>query len=822
MWRSVTWARSIAFLSCAMVSAVGEPEPLSPIKLISVPYGSDGRPIRDAVAKTSTTAQITCGKVVETQFLDASSFGFSDSYADPRLSLRGRAPVVFESGPLDVRVWTSAQGLPANKIRALRQTRDGFLWLGTVGGLVRFDGSKFETFDEANTPEMRRHGSVGRVLHEDDEGSLWIGTKRGMLRRKGNAFVPFEGQEAMRGRLINAIIDRTPMGLWIAHDGGVCRLDESGVTDLELEDVGRPLCLLEEGASTLWIGSSLNLFECNRSDFRIERSIFLEAYDSDVSGKTTDLMLDRRNQLWIARRKGVWRLDAARQRLSKIEALPKPSSEPGQSRFASDHLGRIWATNSYGEGIGVFQATSPSGRWIELPGLTATYAMHVCADGAAWIGTREGLLRVRGQAFGSVRIEANTAALNAPIHAITQTPDGRLWFRTPSSFGSWSGKTLWVCHQTGGHYRFWPIAVSGESAWTAHSQGGIFKLPNYLETPIADTSIDPEYSEIGAVSRLVSGSLDSLWICAEAGLYRLWCQDSRLERVANTDGLVINVMHETEAGSFWVGGPQGLRCLKDGKLVAVELGNGEHIEITAMFRSRDGQFWVGTVRGLAVYDERTSALRFFDESINLPKTSISGIFEDDRGRIWLNHDAGVSSVAITDLDQSKRDFQDWCDVTTFGVSDGLPGLNTSPYESTVVRGNDGRLWFVKDRGLAVVDSFNATSAQRPIIHLEEVTSDNLPVVLGAETQTKFRAPSRLSFRFSVASLQSSGEAMVQYQLENHDLTWQDAGKSRQVTYDYLGPDDYRFRIRARNHRGLWSHESEGFDARSEEPAVDSP
>ena len=521
-------------------------------------------------------------------------------------------------------------------------------------------------------------------------------------------------------------------------------------------------------------------------------------------------MLDRRNQLWIARRKGVWRLDAARQRLSKIEALPKPSSEPGQSRFASDHLGRIWATNSYGEGIGVFQATSPSGRWIELPGLTATYAMHVCADGAAWIGTREGLLRVRGQAFGSVRIEANTAALNAPIHAITQTPDGRLWFRTPSSFGSWSGKTLWVCHQTGGHYRFWPIAVSGESAWTAHSQGGIFKLPNYLETPIADTSIDPEYSEIGAVSRLVSGSLDSLWICAEAGLYRLWCQDSRLERVANTDGLVINVMHETEAGSFWVGGPQGLRCLKDGKLVAVELGNGEHIEITAMFRSRDGQFWVGTVRGLAVYDERTSALRFFDESINLPKTSISGIFEDDRGRIWLNHDAGVSSVAITDLDQSKRDFQDWCDVTTFGVSDGLPGLNTSPYESTVVRGNDGRLWFVKDRGLAVVDSFNATSAQRPIIHLEEVTSDNLPVVLGAETQTKFRAPSRLSFRFSVASLQSSGEAMVQYQLENHDLTWQDAGKSRQVTYDYLGPDDYRFRIRARNHRGLWSHESEGF------------
>src|SRR6185295_4263152 len=205
--------------------------------------------------------------------------------------------------------WDGENGLPANKVESLRQTRDGYLWIGTAGGLARFDGVRFTVFNDANTPEMQKNGNIGRALFEDDHGTLWVGTERGMLRYANGQFGGFAGQDEVRGQDVRAFAPRSAGGFWFGADGRLGYWDGAAIhwqLEVESDSAGRKriLSLAETSGGTLWIGTFAGLWKTDLNRGSLTRVPLLKHGDVTVSG----LLFDRHQNLWIGSSFGVWRL----------------------------------------------------------------------------------------------------------------------------------------------------------------------------------------------------------------------------------------------------------------------------------------------------------------------------------------------------------------------------------------------------------------------------------------------------------------------------------------------------------------------------------
>lgn len=197
--------------------------------------------------------------------------------------------------------WTVAEGLPGNKIRSLLQTHDGYLWIGSESGLARFDGVRFTSFTQEDSPEMAANGQVARALFEDDARRLWIGTERGMLSRVGQQFVSFPGQNELSSGRINGFAKRSKGGFWIAADRGVGYWDGTQVHWISTPEESRPFCLAEDGLGKLWIGGMDGLHEYEIDTSRVTRSFRGEQLHG-WRGRPANiygLMIDRQNRLWV-------------------------------------------------------------------------------------------------------------------------------------------------------------------------------------------------------------------------------------------------------------------------------------------------------------------------------------------------------------------------------------------------------------------------------------------------------------------------------------------------------------------------------------------
>ena len=132
-------------------------------------------------------------------------------------------------------VWNTDDGLPQNSVTAVVQTRDGYLWLGTFGGLARFDGIKFTVFDVENAPGMKSNRIL--ALHEDRAGSLWIGTERGGLTRyAGGTFTTYTIRDGLPIDTVSSIFEDRRGDLWLATSAGLVRFRAGGFTTYTTTD----------------------------------------------------------------------------------------------------------------------------------------------------------------------------------------------------------------------------------------------------------------------------------------------------------------------------------------------------------------------------------------------------------------------------------------------------------------------------------------------------------------------------------------------------------------------------------------------------------
>ncbi|KAA0253381.1 diguanylate cyclase [Acidobacteria bacterium ACD] len=693
---------------------------------------------------------------------------------------------------------TWQEELPQSTVHAVLQTRDGYLWLATYEGLVRFNGASFRVYDRASVPAMR--SSAVWSLCEGPDGTLWAGTiGGGLLRKRGDDFLSVTSTDGLLSDLVYSLLVDRKGDLWIGTNRGVNRL-RSG----RLESFGResgfgerPVRALAETADgSVWAGS-----------------------DGD----------------------GLFRFrDGAWSRIGAAEGL----SHPSVCALRASPDGSLWL-GTYG-GLQLLEAgrfrTFGSGEG--LPNLRV-WSILLDREGTPWVGTEGGgLSRLRGGRFETLR--SGDGMPNDLVRAIAQDREGNLWVGTNGGLTRLRLGTFAAHGSRHGLTSEFVRTVLEDSAgrvWAGTDGGGLFRLggERWAQVPL------PGGPGSELIRALAEGRDGALWVgTAGAGLVRLADGETTLYAAAQgfRSGYVRSLLVRSD-GTVWAGTNDGIYAVRGGRVEPVGTDPRLRRPIVALLEGRDGRVWAGTSTGGVVALEGTG-LRVWGREQGLPAEGIFSLLEDADGSIWVGtqlglcrirgseverfgHEAGVPEDAVFSilddgdgglwlsgnrgvLRLSRAALEGVAEgslsrvpVRLFGKADGMPSRQCNGSSQPAgFRGRDGRLWYATAGGLAVVDPRRiARNLVAPRVVVESVLVDGEPRA-AAGTLDLPPGTRRVEIAFAALSFSAPDRVSCRYRLEGFDQAWRDASGSRRAEYTSLSPGTYLLVVAAANEDGVWN------------------
>jgi len=723
-----------------------------------------------------------------------------------------RAPVHAASdhtapGGFIVDAWTSEDGLPQNSVIACTQTRDGYLWVGTLNGLARFDGRRFTVFDEANTPGLPS-GSVV-FLFEDQSTNLWVGydSEGVALIRQGHVARLEIGRASRESRLIGAAEDEEG-ALWLGTaDGQLCR-HENGTINVwrartELPQAFRSL--IREGDGSVWLGTANGQMTVAARD----------------AGGTMELLpgsllpagqLDR---LVAATDGGYWRLAEGRiQKWKGNEVVFDLGPYPWGTAFihsavVSPDGGLVVGLDN--AGIYWFGNSNVTRRITVEDGLTHLTVLSLCFDreGDLWAGTDGGgLFRIRHRLFQPVQ-----PLRSYVVQSLAEDARDGLWAGYNGGGVSWWRKDE-VIDYSAAQGLFDPNVRSVFSdaqgrVWVG-TWGGLFLREDDRFQQVAAPGL--VRVRVQAIAQDVFGAL---WFGTDQGLARLAPDDLRI--FTTEDGLSANAIRalasDAEGTVYAATANGGLNVVTtNGITVHRKRPDGlpsDHL--TSLCLDREGVLWIGTAgSGLVRFKE--GSWTTCTERDGLANNRIGYLLEDDTGHLWMGSSRGLMRVAIRDLNEFATGTRTFVPCHRYGQDDGLPASEcTSGSQPAACQTREGMLYFPTIRGVAAVHPHRIPSNPHPPpVAIESVWIDqreqqtNLLHAPWPEQVTLVPGNQVLEVAYTSLNLAAPQRARFRFRLEGFDTGWIEAGTDRVARYPRLPPGDYTFIVTAANEDGVWN------------------
>jgi len=708
--------------------------------------------------------------------------------------------------------WVMENGLPQNTATAIIQSRDGFVWLGTESGLVRFDGNTFQLFDRSSNPGLPDNDVC--CLLEMPNGGLWIGTSAGLARWENGKIRAYTSRDGLPGKVIRGLARAADGQLWVNTDEGIARLSDDKFVAPSNPGASEVLLAPASGSNGFWVPASQAEERPNNAwkhaaeqsglqddaiEFRSELSGGRAAYASkslllvmqgdhvlerfsagkDLPGNRIQaLEADREGCLWIGMNSGLVRLAEG-----KLQSLPvtDPLAAASVLALMEDREGNMWVGTET-EGLHILRDQ----RFRILgarDGLASDATSSVVEDhaGTLWVGTLgAGLNALERGRNGALRVKTWTlrdGLMSDLILSLAAAPNGDIWVGTPDGLNR--------IHN--GH-------VDGFT-----SADG---LPDdFIRSLLADAD-------------------GSLWIGTRRGLVH-WMEATasavelhshpKMEILTQAMGLAsdtVGAMARDAGGDLWVATLGGLSRLHNGKISNFTTTDGLSTDIlTALFPLSGKELLIGTQdHGLDSWDgQKFSA----GAAEILQQTTIHAILDDAQGHLWF---ATSNGIARCDRNNGSRIGAGVAaaNCIVFGTADGLRSRETAANSHpSATRSRDGHLWFATPKGLVEVDPahFHVNSVEPPVA-LERFAVDdvdqplhqaNAPIKIGA---------GHVHFQFDYAGLSFAAPLKVRYRyrLEGFDPDWTDAGSRRSAYYTNIPPGTYSFHVQAANNDGLWNTE----------------
>jgi ligand-binding sensor domain-containing protein/signal transduction histidine kinase len=709
----------------------------------------------------------------------------------------------FGSGgfPFTFHSWQREQGLPQNFVRALAQTRDGYVWVGSDDGVARFDGLRFVPF---GLREGLNGGPV-KTLLGDTAGALWIGGAAGGLTRcQGGHFVTITNVPS--GAILALAEDRKG-AIWIGTETGLAlwRSEELQKPSWFDQFKGRPVTALTcDGHGNIWIGvKSAGIFKFD--GVKVER-----VTDPSVESLLEDphcLLVDHKDRLWVgASDEFVMYLENGRWR---TQPTHPHQGKPYIAALVETPDGTVWAA-SLGEGLFEFKTGSVQAVNAQS-GLSDNLAESLLVDqqGVLWVGTHGGLNRLRAQtvlAFGAM----NGLGYGA-VHGLAQFGPGIWVGKANDGIYRWEGRNFRKLSNIGldlsGPQVNALLCSSDGSCWVAGERG----LIHFIDPQSAAKSVEViPFAEGANIIALAEDQKRGLWAGTRDG--RLWCRSGAqwIEQGRPWQDHAITAIVQDHNGSMLVGtsgaglfrlrGNQGSEVVHYGKKEGLlsEL-------IRTLYLDKDGSLWIGTEGG-GLSRLRGETFATFTTREGLADNTISQILEDDFARLWLGCNRGIVCVSKHELDDVQAGKTAVLYAQVYGHNEGLPSEEcTSGFYPSGLKTHDGLLWFSTLKGIVVADPRRRqgdTSA--PSVVLDEVRVDGQAVSVGADSALKVSpGKHRLEFTYAAMAFDAPDFVHLRYRLEPLDRDWFDAGTRRTASYPYVPPGNYRFLVSAATSADNW-------------------
>jgi diguanylate cyclase (GGDEF)-like protein len=697
-------------------------------------------------------------------------------------------------------VYTVEQGLPQNSVQTILQAKDGFLWLGTQEGLVRFDGVRFVVFDEKAEPSFRDHDV--RALCEDKEGALWIGTQVGLVRFKDGVFTGFDQGAGLPSTRITSLFVDSRGRLWVGTDLGLSRLENGRfVTPFRLS--GRPSVVLAmaETPGALWFATD--------GDGLLRLTDALESFttkDGLSSDVVRALLVKRDGSLWIGTRDGVDRFEGER-----FVKVPGPWGGGSQaiSAFVEDRDGNVWVGT---QGGGLVRVTGGRAAvYAEPQGLSGAIVLAVYEDreGSLWVGTDgQGLNQLRDVKFAAWgRPEGLGHELLLPIY---EDRAGALWLGT---YG-------------GGLYRFEDGRFHGfgksvgefvvslledrqGALWIGTDGDGLFQMKGGAIRPYRATPGGLPHDRVVALHEDREGAL---WVGTfGGGLARL--RNGQWTRFGRAQGLSVDLVFaiaEDSKGRLWIGTEGGgLNLLENGRFKAytTEQGLGRNT-VLCLHPDADEALWIGTPGGLTRYKggkffNITRAQGLFDDRV-------FQILEDDDANLWMSCNKGIFRVAKKDLEDLADGRRASVVSVAYGASDGMRAAECNGQgQPAGWRARDGMLWFPTPRGAVRIDPKRMTRNPLPPPVVIEAAVVDKRRYDGASAIVAPPGGGEIEIHYTGLSFLEPEKVRFRYRLVGFDQDWVDAGARRIAYYTNIPPGAYRFEVIAANNDGVWNEAGAG-------------
>jgi len=714
-----------------------------------------------------------------------------------------------------VRTWSKADGLPDDSVTTLLQTRDGYLWVGTGSGLVRFDGVKFTRvpLDPANSKRTasitalsednagrlwigsqdqglfcRLQGEVrhyqksdglldGTVtsLSTDSGGRLWIGTPRGLNRWDGQKFASFTTRDGLPDDSVSSVHAAHSGSVWITTRGGMCRFVGDRLVPYvfptaEQERDSEFLEAYEDVRGNLWAFCTtyiINLAE--------EKRINYFPGEKSASLRIWSICEGREGRIWIgASGRGVFCFDG-------VNFQPIMLNEgrwPNDVRtICEDHEGNLWLGISGG---GLRQLCPQSFVLLKasqgLPPGAATCLM-LDHGGRIYVGMESGGLYASiGERFEKLPDEIRSLGQDIPT-SLCAGPDDSLWIGTLGT----------------GLYRL-------KGGRTAHCA---------TENGLADD----------CVLAVCTDAQGTVWTGTRAGtLHRLI--NGKQPSFTRNDGLPgtpITALLPTRDGGVLVGTANGVLLSADGHsgtLTSLKLAprlNGK--PILGLYETTNRALWIGTAGGGLGYRDGNGCSVWSSQD-GLPDDFIFGVITDGESNLWLTTTKGLCRLPHSFAAKPRENR------ATLGAK-LLFETEVSPNQSLnfgwprIGRSREGRLWFATGSGLIGIDT-HSWQAEKPSpqVHIESVLVNNRPLdpslqapVRLADSRIPIQLPANLSaleFQFTALSFEAPEKVRFRHKLDHFEPDWIETGPERHVNYGRLPSGRYEFHVTACNAEGVWN------------------
>jgi ligand-binding sensor domain-containing protein/signal transduction histidine kinase len=690
--------------------------------------------------------------------------------------------------------WTHQDGLPVNRVSSITQTTDGYLWLGSQKGLVRFDGTRFKLIALPSRPEFPSQ-SIS-CLSICREGGVWFGVTAGCFGfYDGRRFASFDDRGwSQFGKNVLALQQTSDGAVWVGLENGLARVVPGNANATSFLD-SMPNCtsVFEGRNGRVWLGTAhLGLYDWQDGK--------LSSFPDDTLKNAIVFAIaeDSKGQLWLGTEYG------ARCYNANFQSNSVPEFYHEVRALLVDRHGTLWM-GTRGNGLGRFQNGTLTflrkADGLASDSVTALYEDH---EGSLWIGTTEGLSQLSDVKFPT--FSATEGLLAGSCHGVASSQNGGLWVtldrgiswfdgNTAKNFATGIGlitpyikrafeasngdlylfdgsKNIEIMSQGKIVARFpndaWPGGMVEDSKGMIVSVGGnLFRIDTNALTPL--TYKYGEAPPFYWIYNLCCSRDGGIWVASVNGLFHV--RNGMVKRWGVEEGLSsakVNWVSEDTDGVVWAGLTTGIARIKDGQVNC--------------FRTEDGLF----------------------------DNYIYSIIPDDFGSFWVQSSRGIFRVRREVLEQFAQGKLSRIECIGYDGLEALKTIDTSGIEASGCKTRDGRIWFPNPAGVVMIDPGHIhTNSSAPPVHLERIRVDGLDVS-GKNSVILGAGPGELEVEYTGLSFIAPQNLRFRYQLEGFDRDWVDAGNRRSALYANLKPRKYRFHVQACNSDGVWNTDGSSF------------